>query len=517
MKRTPRVSRGIFPAAAVVTVSALALSACAAPGDPNEPEATTGGTLVVGITADPDTLFPWKATQFQAVNLLQNIYGTLTQFDEELNVVPGLAESWEPSADGTTLTLSLREGVTFADGSAFDAEDVVFSLEQIQLEETAAVGRASLAAVEGIEATGDLEVTLSLSAPDAALPANLAELNMAMLSSEDTEETLSVTPNGTGPFTFDGRVANESISLLRNDAYWGDAAPLDGVEFRVIPDESSIVAALQSGNINLAVLNDPLVAETAEASGLAVAETPQLAYHALMLNSRAGELGDADVRRAIQCAIDRQEVLDTAALGEGAVTGPITSPAYRSNPDARPCPERDLDAAADYLDAAGLADGFTINTIVSQGSYATSVNEAQSLAAQLAEVGITLELEVLESGAYVDRWIAGDFEAAVALNSGRPDPDGMYGRYFTSAGNLNAVAGYSSDTLDELFAAGKASTDPAERAGIYDEITAELENEAVWIWLFTSFTYTATTEDVSGFTPMSNGSLQYLRTVSLSS
>jgi peptide/nickel transport system substrate-binding protein len=91
----------------------------------------------------------------------------------------------------------------------------------------------------------------------------------------------------------------------------------------------------------------------------------------------------------------------------------------------------------------------------------------------------------------------------------------MYGRYFTSTGNLNEVAGYSSDTLDELFAAGKASTDPDERAGIYEQISAELENNAAWIWLFTSYTYTATTADVTGFIPMANGSLQYLRVTSL--
>jgi len=143
------------------------------------------------------------------------------------------------------------------------------------------------------------------------------------------------------------------------------------------------------------------------------------------------------------------------------------------------------------------------------------VNEAQNLEAHLAEANITLELEVLESGAYVDRWIAGDFEAAVALNGGRPDPDSMYGRYFTSTGNLNAVAGYSSDTLDELFAEGKALTDPAERAEVYRQISEELENNAVWIWLFTSYTYTVSTSSVAGFVPMANGSLQYLRTTTI--
>jgi peptide/nickel transport system substrate-binding protein len=208
-------------------------------------------------------------------------------------------------------------------------------------------------------------------------------------------------------------------------------------------------------------------------------------------------------------------VLDTAALGEGEVTGPITSPAYKSDPQARPCPERDLKKAAAYLAKAGKADGVTIKTIVSQGEYATSVNEAQNLKAQLAEAKITLDVETLESGAYVDRWIAGDFDAAVALNGGRPDPDGMYGRYFTSTGNLNKVAGYSSPKLDALFAQGRASSDRKDRAAIYKKVSAELEDNAAWVWLFTSYSYTATDSKVKGFVPMANGSLQYLRTTTV--
>jgi len=272
---------------------------------------------------------------------------------------------------------------------------------------------------------------------------------------------------------------------------------------------------MQSGNVQMAVFDDPIVAQTAESGDITVTSTPQLSYHVLQLNAQRGDLADVNVRLAIQCAIDRQEVLDTAAFGEGEITGPITSPAYLSDPDARPCPTRDLERAAEYLEAAGKPDGVTIQTIVSQGEYATSVNEAQNLEAQLAEANITLELEVLESGAYVDRWIAGDFDAAVALNGGRPDPDSMYGRYFTSTGNLNPVAGYNSETLDALFAEGKATTDPEARAEVYRQISEELENNAAWVWLFTSYTYTATTSSVAGFIPMTNGSLQYLRTTTV--
>lgn len=474
-----------------------------------------GGNLVVGMTSDPDTLFPWKATQFQAVNVLQNVYGTLTEFDADLKVVPGLATEWKPSEDGKTLTLTLRDGVTYADGSAFDSADVKFSLESIMKEETAAVARSSLASVTKVEAPDAKTVVLHLSAPDAALPSNLATVNMAMLSSEDTEQKLNTTPNGTGPFTFKERKASQSLTLAKNDKYWGDKAKLDTIEFRVIPDESSIVSAMQSGNVHLAVFNDPVVAKTAEGGSVKVAKTPQLSYHALQFNARKGALTDVNVRLAVQCAVDRKQVLDTAAMGEGEVTGPITAPLFKSDPAARPCPERDLDKAKEYLKKAGKEGGVTIKTIVSQGEYATSVNEAQNLKAQLAEVKINLELEVLESGAFVDRWVAADFEAAVALNGGRPDPEGMYGRYFTSKGNLNKVAGYSSPELDKLFAEGKATQDEAKRKQIYTQISKHLEDNAVWIWLFTSFNYTATNSSVQGFTPMANGSLQSLKTTTV--
>ena len=260
--------------------------------------------------------------------------------------MPGLATSWDTSDDGLTVTLHLRDGVMFDDGSAFDSADVVDSLTKIQDEATAAVAASTLANVTGIDAPDPSTVVLTLSAPDAALIAGLASVNMAMLSSDDTEDALNTTPNGTGPYAFDSRVPAQSITLVANDNYWGDAPTLGQIDFRVIPEESSIVSALQSGNLQMAVLNDPLVAQTAEGGGVTVAATPQLSYHALHAQRRAAATStDVNVRLAIQCAIDRQEVLDTAAFGEGEITGPITSPAYRSDPNSRPCPTRDLDKA----------------------------------------------------------------------------------------------------------------------------------------------------------------------------
>jgi peptide/nickel transport system substrate-binding protein len=498
---------------ALTSAAAIVLSGCSAPAGGDQDGAAGGGALVVGVTTDVDTLLPWSATQFQAINVLQNTYGTLTEFDADLNIVPGLAESWDVAEDGLSLVFHLRDDVVFSDGSSFDADDVVASYETIRDPESASIAAANFAAVESIVATDERTVTMTLTGSDAALPSKLAPITTAILPSDADLAALETAPVGTGAFTFEDRQANESLTLTANPDYWGGEPEIASVEFRVIPDEAAIVAALQSGNVQMAVFDDALVADTIGAP-VRVEETPQLSYHALQLNARDAALSDVNVRLAIACAIDRQEVLDTAALGEGEITGPITSPAFRSDPDAGPCAKPDAGKAEDYLQAAGV-DELTLTAIVMQGGYSTAVAEAENIQAQLAKVGITLELEVLESGSYVDRWVAGDFQLAVALNGGQPDPDASYGRYFTSTGNLNAVAGYSSPELDELFAAGRASTDPDERTTIYREIAAELENQAAWVWLFTSFNYTATAENVEGFTPMANGSMQFLRDVTI--
>src|SRR5699024_5115123 len=161
-------------------------------------EAPSGGVLAVGVTSDADNLSPWFATQFQSVNVVQSLYETLTMYDDDLEVVGGLAEDWEVSDDGLTVTFFLRDDVTFHDGTALDSEDVVYSIESILDEETGAVGRDSLGSVESVEATDDLTVEFHLSAPDAALPSSLAVVNLAILSADDDLGDLDTEPNGTG-------------------------------------------------------------------------------------------------------------------------------------------------------------------------------------------------------------------------------------------------------------------------------------------------------------------------------
>lgn len=528
-----------------VALVSLALAACAPPsGDDTDDDATTGaddpadtevaddpetaddgdtgdtaapgGRVIVARTGDVDNLDPHLATAFQTYQALELVYDTLFELDEELNVISGLAEDWEYNDDGTTLTITLRDDATFHGGDTFDSADAKASLDRILDEETGAVARSNLLSVEAVEAPDATTLQLQLTEPDATLPAALADVNTSMLSEGALDEgTVGNEPNGTGPFTFTDWTQGETFSVDAFADYWGGAPAIEGVDIRVIPDESSVLAGLRADEFHMGVLTDPTVI-TQAGDDVEVLRTPALAYHALMFNSSLDALGDVEVRQAISCAIDRQEVIDSAILGEGEVTGPYTIPAFAGDPYAGlPCDGPDPDMAQQMLDDAGVETPITLNTIVMTGGYATAVNEAQSLQAQLSAIGVELELEQLESNVYVDRWLAGDFDAAVALNGGRPDPHLMYVRYFTSDGNLNEVAQYSSDELDQLFADGKAETDEEVRAGIYEEVATQLLEASPWAWIFNGYEYRLVQPEVSGFTPNPTGSLKSLRSVTI--
>jgi len=179
------------------------------------------------------------------------------------------------------------------------------------------------------------------------------------------------------------------------------------------------------------------------------------------------------------------------------------------------CYTKDIAKAKELMAQAGVAEGFTLKSIVATAEPPTALSEAQSIQAQLAEIGITLEIESLELSVYVDRWLAGDFDTAVALNGGRPDPYTMYARYWTKTGNLQKVSNYIDDTLDSLMAQGRAESDPQKRFEIFAEFQKHLVEVSPWIWLYNGYEYTAQQKYVEGFTPDPNDSLVSFRQVKL--
>lgn len=533
--------RRLTRSVAIVAVIGLLLVACAPPtttdttavattagatttaGDgatttaaPTETTAAAGGRVVVGRTGDIDNLDPHLATAFQTIDALELVYDTLFELDADLNIQPGLAADYSYSEDGTELTLNLREGVTFHDGDPFTSADVVASLERILDEGTGAVGRNFILSISEITAPDDLTVVLGLSVPDGTLPSVLTRVNTSIMSDASIAAgTVGTEPNGTGPFDFVEWNQGESVELDTFADYWGEAPSVEGVSIRVLPEDTSLLAALQAGEIHLGIITNPAVLEQA-AAPLVVETAPALGYFPFFLNSSRGPLQEKGVRQAIACAIDRQQLIDAALFGNGVETGPYVIGDFASDPwDGLPCDGPDKDLARQLLADAGFADGFSIETIIISGESEININIGQNLQAQLAEIGVDLQLEQLETNVYVDRWLAADFDSALSENGAGPDPHHTYVRYFTSEGVFQNVAGLSSPELDDLILQGQTTTDPAARVEIYHQISRILLDESPWVWLFRGFRTQVLVPELEGFISHPTGSLKSLRGVTL--
>lgn len=498
--------------ALALTVLTAGVAGCGAADKPTNPNAT----LVFGITADPTQMVPWTSTSAQSIQVLSQIYSPLLDTDAKGIPTAGLADLPTVSADGKTYTFTLKKGVTFGNGSPLDSADVKYTYEKIMDPASSATSASYFASVASIDAPDPQTVVVHLKQPDASFVSGLTGVNTSIVPSDVDPKSLETKPVGSGPYQFVSRKPNESITLRRNPHYFEGKPGAAKVEFRVIPDSQSMVSSLKTGSVDVAVFDNPVTAKTAVSARTTSTPVDSLSYHVLQLRGTAPALKDVNARLAIQCAISRKDVIDSAALGAGTPTGPITSPQYRSDPDAQPCPDQDLAKAKQYLAKAGRPNGFSLELMTSQGLYSTAVDEAQNIQAQLGKVGIKVDVETLDSNAYVDRWLAGDFDAAIALNGGSSDPNTMYARYFTSKGSFNKVAGYSSPTLDRLFAQGVATTDTSARKPVYDKISQELVDNAAWVWLFTPKDYIVASKDVHGLEHRTDASIATLWKASVS-
>jgi peptide/nickel transport system substrate-binding protein len=303
------------------------------------------------------------------------------------------------------------------------------------------------------------------------------------------------------------------LVLVANKDYWMPGLPyLDGIEFRTIPDESSILAALRTKQIDWAIIADPHVAIAAGAGkgGLVIDRATSLTYHVMQLDPSNPKFTDVRVRQAISCAIDRQQVLDTASFGEGQVIGPVTPPFYQTPLSELPCYTPDLEKARQLLKDAG-AENLKFSIMATNEEIPLTVAEAENIQAQLKQIGVETTIDVVELGVFVDRWFKADFDAVTTENGGNPDPDVMLYRYWHSTGNLQSVSQYHTPELDALLTEARQTTDTDKRRALYGEISKQLVDVAPWIWLYVGNQYRIMQPYVMGYVSLANGSGVFLR------
>jgi len=482
---------------AFICVLGLIVSAGAS-AQPSSVARSSNSVFVVGDTSSVEALDPYVATNFLDFQALGLIYDTLVHFNSNLQIVPDLATSWAFSDGNKVLTFQLRKGVTFDDGSAFTSANVVASLGRAQNAKVADASASFIATLKKVVPVGQYAVKLELSRADTSILGALTSINLSMLSSQAiTAGTLAKTPDGTGPFKFVSWTPNNSFVVEANPNYWGGKVTLPEVEIKTIPSEQSIASALQANTVQLGLMTEPQVAD--HLPGYNVQKVLDLSYRALMLQDKTGPLANVDNRLAMSCALDRQQVVTSALLGQGRVVGPVPLGPY-ANPVPAVCPTQSVTQAKAYLAKAGDPSGFSFTAITSTDLDATSSAQAIAVQSQLAKAGINMSITNLATNAYVQDWLKGKFQAAFAENGANPNPFVMYGRYFGPGANLGVPAGYSSGALQQLIVKSDETTTPAAATSAFAAVNHYLTANAVWLWLFDSYDYAALQKDVHGFT-----------------
>jgi ABC-type transport system substrate-binding protein len=484
---------------AVVTVAALGLAACSGGGG-GEPETSDGGVLVYGLDSDVPNLVTPQNQGAASMILNAALHRGLVQYDADGQIVPALAETWEDENE-QTFTFHLREGLTFHDGSDLTSEDVKATLEYIADPDNSAKLRGAASGISAIETPDDTTVEIELATPDAAFLSFLADVSGAVLPSESLGQE-GPTYVGAGPFQYVSYEQGSSFVVEAfEDFYDASEVPLDGIEFQIIADQTARDNALLSGSVDAVSFVGWNSYDQVEQNDSLVLDRTEGPFMYLQFNTTPDSpFADPLVRQAVAYAVDRQGVIDSALSGQGEpLQGmPIPENSEYFNADYSDYYEQDLDKARELLAEAGYPDGFTA-TMLSSSQYDFHENTAISVQADLAQIGIELEMNLPDWPTRLELGAAGDYDIAVYGTSGLTNDPAFLAEILTPVGRQNAPFGYDDTTVNDLLAKGRATTDVEERKAVYDELSEYVLEQAPIVtlaWRAQAFGYTT---DVSGF------------------
>ncbi len=475
-----------------VTTLALALTGTALTGFALPAQAAE---LTIGYAQAPTSIDPHFHNSGTNSAFARHVFDPLIINENGLR--PGLAESWTAVSD-TEWELTLRQGVTFHDGSPFTAADVVFTIERLpNVPDSPSSFAASVQAIESLEVVDDHTLRLTTAAPAPTLPNSLSEF--VIISDEvgtdaaTADYTTGEAMVGTGPYRFVSSRASELYELARNDDYWGGAEPWETVEIRVIESAPARVAALLAGDVDLVErvpAQDVPRLEEDEATATFSGPTNRVVFVSLDVEREAvqadyardtnGEplatnpMLDRRVRQALSMAIPRDALIDRALGGDGVETSNLVPPGFLGYDDSIAMPAYDPEGAAALLAEAGYPDGFQITFHASTDRIAYAPEVVQVLAQVWTRIGVETALETMPHSVYIPK--TNDFEYAYMLHSWGTASDAGY--------TLNGIAvtrdaengrgpsnrgRYSNPEVDALVAEAQTTLDAERREALLHE------------------------------------------------
>ncbi|WP_406853051.1 ABC transporter substrate-binding protein [Brevundimonas sp. BH3] len=454
---------------------ATALLVLAAPAWAEAPQSR----LVIGVPLEPPHLDPTSGAAAAIDEVVYaNVFEGLTRLTPNGTVAPSLAESWSASPDGLSWTLRLKQGVTFSDGTAFNADTVRFSLMRIVAAGSTNAQKALFAPVRDIQVIDAATVVIHLSRPVANLPYLLAWGDAAMVSPQSAA-TNGTRPVGTGPYTLSRWQRGGELELVRREDYWGRAPQTQHLTFRFIGDPAAAFAAVRGGDVD-AFPNYPApetIGELKRDPALVVTQGLSEGKVIMAMNNARAPFSDIRVRRALSYAIDRQAIIDGAMFGFGKPIGSHYSRQAAGYVDLTNRYPHDVAKARALLAEAGYPNGLDVTLRIPPRPYAR--RSAEVLVNQLAAANVRVKVETLEWAQWLDQVFGRkQFDLTIVEHVEPMDYD-IYGRkdyYF----------GYNSPAFDALLAAVNTAPDEATRVSLLGDLQRKIADDAVNVFLFQS-------------------------------
>jgi peptide/nickel transport system substrate-binding protein len=454
------------------------------------------GEIVAGLSERMLTLDPANHYSISSTSVLRHVFDPLLDVTNDDKLVPALAESWR-AVNNTTWRFTLRRGVTFHDGSPFNADSAVFTLRRVR-DNTRLIKSFVYQDLEDVQKDGEYGITVTTKRPFGSLPAHLTMLGMLPPSAATNEETFFQKPVGTGPFRFGSWTHGDHIVLSANAAYWKPDTPrVERVTVRFIPELSTRVAALRSGELHVIDRVWPDMVQTLKTTpGVKVLDTPAVEAQRWHFQLGRDPVKDPRVRTAISLAIDRHVIIKELLLGYAR---PVVNPVPpgligHTNLGEKPYdPER----ARQILRQAGYRN-LQIDFVLMKDLYPKQLEIAQAVAAMLGEVGIKVNIRNLEIATAREQRTAGNYDMFFSGWAHMPhDPDWYFGQWFTRAGAEKMTRFYD-PRVERLIGQGRVP-DPKVRQQKYEEIERILWDEEPEIWPYYTVAIYALSDKLRNF------------------
>lgn len=440
--------------------------------------ASAAAELVVGMQQEPTSLDPTAdATASIDSMMTQNVFESLTTVAENGEVQPNLATKWDVSEDGLTYTFHLAEGVMFHDGSALDAEDVVFSFDRAMAEESVNPSKDIFEPITSVEAIDPQTVEITLSGKDAFFLFNMGQGDSAIVASE-TAEGNNANPVGSGPFKFDSWTRGDRLTLVKNpDHRDATDVALDKVVFRFISDPAAATAAMMAEELDaFPGFPAPELLPQFEADPRFRVNVGSTEGEVILaMNNAKPPFDNVEVRRAVATAIDRDEIIEGAMYGQAVPIGSFYPPHGTAYVDLTGAYPHDTEKAKAMFEEAGVA-GQTMTLRVPPFPYAT--RSAEIIQNELAEAGVDAKVENVEWGFWIDEvYKKKNYDMTIIAHTS-PNDMGNFAR------GPDYFYGYDNAEMTALWEQITTEVDPAKRDELLKQGQQMLSDQSVHAFLF---------------------------------